>query len=166
MMPMPDSDTTDRLTRRRWRAVRIAALVVGVGFLGFGALGLVSALTPEQPTLSGPVLFGLFSATPIHNVIHLLIGALGLVAARRVNHSRIFLVGTGLVLALVWIQAYVVNRKTAADALTFTDADYRLHFGVAAAMVVLGLLLGAGRLSRSTQDADNSATVPPGSPVR
>lgn len=165
MTGTPDGGTTDRLSRARWRAVRIAALVVGVGFLGIGLLGFVPALTVEKPTISGPVLFGLFSASFVHNVIHLLIGALGLLAARRINHSRIFLVGTGVVLSLLWLLAYMLNRKTGADALTFTDADYRLHFGIAAVMVVLGVLLGSGRLSRSKRDADNSASAPPEPPL-
>ncbi|ULE31612.1 DUF4383 domain-containing protein [Mycobacterium sp. IDR2000157661] len=146
--------------------MRLAALIVGVGFLGFGVLGFVSPVTAEQPTVPGPILFGLFSAGVVHNVIHLLIGTLGLLASRRVNHARIFLVGAGLVLGLLWLLTYVVNRKTAADALAFTNADYRLHFGLAAVMMVLGLLLGFGRLSRSTRDADNKASAPPGSPMR
>ena len=152
-----DADTR-HLTESRWAAARIVAAVIGVFFVCLGVAGLTTGIT--APDLDGPpilpgsgaLLFGLFSVSVVHSVVHLVTGVLGLLAARRVNHARIFLVGAGGIIALLWFQAFAVDRRSDADIAPFTGADYWLHFGVAAAMIALGLLLGAGRIRTRADD--------------
>ena len=153
----PATDTPHR-TESRFAAARAVAAVAGAFFLCLGLAGLTTGIT--APDLDGPpilpgsgvLLFGMFSVSVVHSVVHLTVGVLGILAARRVNHARIFLVGAGGVIALLWFQAFAVDRRSSADVAPFTGADYWLHFGVAAAMIVLGLSLGAGRIRPRRDD--------------
>lgn len=115
---------------------RMFALVVGIAFLAAGVLGFVPGVT----TADG-MLFGIFAVDAVHNVIHLLVGALG-VAAYYWDRSRLYCQGLGIVYLLVGVLGFI-------PALIFGDgmllglfhvnlADNLLHLIVGAAAAYLG----------------------------
>ena len=72
------------------------ALAVGVVFLLVGILGFVPGITTQYDTLgaAGPesmaMLLGLFEVSVLHNLVHLLFGVVGLVAARTYSAARAY----------------------------------------------------------------------------
>ncbi|WP_053385404.1 DUF4383 domain-containing protein [Leucobacter celer] len=124
-------------------ANRIVGLIFGavyllVGILGFAVTGGVGFLATE-----GGLLLGVFEVNPLHNIVHLLIGALlvvggiaGVGAAKGINGT------VGVVYLLVGVIGFFI-ADTAANILALNTADHVLHLG--SALILLGVSLGADR---------------------
>ncbi|AXB42177.1 DUF4383 domain-containing protein [Amycolatopsis albispora] len=92
-------------------AVRIAALVLGLGYLLLGVLGFTVA---EHPGQVGPVhdnAVWIFSVSALQNVVHVAVGVLGLAAATRVTGARIY--GMALFVAFTGLTAFGILASTA-----------------------------------------------------
>ncbi|HWH34544.1 MAG TPA: DUF4383 domain-containing protein [Acidimicrobiales bacterium] len=130
-------------------AVRTFAGLFGAAFLAIGILGFVPGVTSnyDQLELIGPdssaELFGIFRISVVHNIVHLVFGVFGLLAALGGGAAVTYLVGGGLAYAGVYVYGILVERGSDLDILPVNDADNTLHLGLAVAMVVLGLLGGA-----------------------
>ena len=61
-----------------WTTNRIVALVLGVLY---ALLGIIGFFTPVENATGVQAVLGLFDADTTHNIIHLVIGALGIIAA-------------------------------------------------------------------------------------
>ena len=137
-------------------------------FLLVGVLGFVPGITTDYDQLelagheSGARLLGLFEVSVLHNVVHLLFGAVGLLLAKRHLGARQFLVFGGLVYLLLWIYGVLVDQGSAADFVPLNDADNWLHLGLAVAMIGLGALLGSETFRQA--DADGQSTDPRSTP--
>jgi arginine exporter protein ArgO len=131
-----------------------AARAVGAAFLLVGILGFVPGVTQDLGDIafaghdSEAELLGLFQVSILHNLVHLLFGVLGLLAARAYDTSRNFLVVGGVVYLGLWLYGLVIDHQSDANFVPVNDADNWLHFGLGAAMVALGL-----GLSREAQQA-------------
>ena len=141
--------TTDRSTRRYAETpVQKAALIVGIVFLAVGVAGFIPGLTADVAALriAGPesqaLILGVFQVSILHNLVHLLFGAVGLWAATSFAVSRNFLIWGGAVYALLWLYGLLVPVDSAANFVPMNDADDWLHFAIAVAMILLGVLLG------------------------
>lgn len=122
---------------------RIVGIVFGVvyllvGILGFAVTGGVGFLATE-----GGLLIGVFEVNPLHNIVHLLVGAAllgggiaGVGAAKGVNGT------VGAVYLLVGVIGFFI-ADTAANLLALNTADHILHLG--SALILLGVSLGADR---------------------
>lgn len=122
---------------------RIVGIVFGVvyllvGILGFAVTGGVGFLATE-----GGLLIGVFEVNPLHNIVHLLVGAAllgggiaGVGAAKGVNGT------VGVVYLLVGVIGFFI-ADTAANLLALNTADHILHLG--SALILLGVSLGADR---------------------
>ena len=89
---------THPLTRTAGRTnVQKASMLVGAVFLLVGVLGFVPGITSNFDQLhfagnhSEAMLLGLFQVSALHNVVHLLFGAAGLMLARNASGSKSFL---------------------------------------------------------------------------
>jgi hypothetical protein len=139
--------------------LRTTALVVGVVFLLVGVLGFVPGITTQYDTLaaaghhSGAMLLGVFQVSVLHNVVHLLFGAAGLAMSRTRSASRVYLVGGGLVYAVLWVYGLVVDQESSANFVPLNTADNWLHLVLAVGMVALGLLVGRRRAPRDVRAA-------------
>ena len=77
------------------------ALLAGVVFLGVGILGFIPGITTHYDDLelsgrgSGARLLGTFQVSILGNLVHLLLGAVGLGLARTIDGARRFLAGGG-----------------------------------------------------------------------
>lgn len=129
--------------------LRLAALVVGVVFLVVGVLGFIPGITTDYDTMqfagheSEAMLLGVFQVSILHNIVHLLFGVLGVLLARTAVLARMFLVGGGVIYAVLWLYGLIVDEASDANIIPLNNADDWLHLVLAVGMILLGLLLPA-----------------------
>ena len=127
-------------------ALQKVAGVFGAVFLLVGVLGFVPGITSRFGDLgfagheSTAELLGLFQVSILHNVVHLLFGVVGLVAARTsAVVSRQFLIGGGVAYLALTAYGFVVNLATSANFVPVNTADNFLHLALGVAMVGAGI---------------------------
>ncbi len=110
------------------------AVYVLVGLLGFAVTGGVGLIATK-----GGLLLGLFAVNPLHNIVHLLIGAVLLLAAFSGVRAAKGANGTvGFVYLLVGIVGFFI-ADTAANILALNTADHVLHLASALVLIVVSL---------------------------
>jgi hypothetical protein len=128
--------------------VQFATIAVSLVFLLVGVLGFVPGVTTryDQLTFAGPMsgaeLLGLFSVSVLHNLVHLLFGVVGLVAARTAGAARSYLLVGGIVYLLLFVYGMVIPMDGPANFVPMNTADNVLHLVLALGMVALGAVLG------------------------
>ena len=133
---------------------RIASGVVGVVFLLVGVLGFVPGITTghDGMTFAGhestSLLFGVFSVSVLHNLVHVAFGLAGLACAATARSARVFLVGGGVVYLALFVYGLVVDRSS--DVVPVNAADNWLHLFLAATMLALAWLVGTPRRPTNT----------------
>ena len=117
--------------------------VFGAVYLLVGLLGFTVSGGHDFAGMDGGKLLGLFMVNPLHNVAHLLIGALLVLAATRGEavSSRVNTVVGGVYLLLGLVGLFILNEDV--NILALNTPDNILHFGSAA--ILLGVGLSAGR---------------------
>ena len=126
--------------------VRTAALAVSVVFLLVGVLGFIPGITTDYGSMafaghhSDAHLLGVFQVSVLHNIVHLLFGAVGLAMARTAANARLYLIGGGAVYLVLWLYGLVVGQETAANFVPVNTADDWLHFVLGLGMIALGVL--------------------------
>lgn len=127
--------------------IQIAAGIVGIVFLLVGLLGFVPGVTSNFDDIdfvgheSEAELLGLFRVNILHNIVHLLFGVAGVVAARAIVWSKNFLVYGGVVYLVLWVYGLVIDLDSEANFVSLNTADNWLHFGLGVAMIGVGLLI-------------------------
>ena len=89
-------------------------------------------------------LLGLFQVSILHNIVHLAIGVIGLVAAATWEGARLYLVGGGAIYLALAIYGWIVERTSDANFVPMNNADNVLHVLLGAGMILLGVVLGRG----------------------
>ncbi|WP_206074567.1 DUF4383 domain-containing protein [Antribacter gilvus] len=130
------------VVRRRRGVHQWLALIVGLVFLAIGIAGFfvtgfnfsdVDSLTEHDP---GQTLLG-FSINPLHNIVHVVIGLLGVMLWPSSGGARTFgwilLLGYGA----TFVYGLLVMNGQLVDYLNLNQADQWLHLGAA----ILGLLI-------------------------
>ncbi len=131
--------------------IQLAAAVVGATFVLVGILGFVPGITTDYDFMefagheSRAELLGIFQVSILHNIVHLLFGAAGLVMMRTAALARAFLVGGGAIYLVLWIYGLVIDKTSDANFVPLNDADDWLHLVLGAGMIALGLALGRTR---------------------
>ena len=126
---------------------RLAATVVAALFLVIGIAGFIPGLTTnyEGMTFAGhestAMLLGVFHVSILHNIVHLLFGVVGLALARTVPGAIRFLIGGGVVYAVLWLYGLLIDHNSAANFVPVNGADNWLHLILAVAMLGLGFAL-------------------------
>jgi hypothetical protein len=131
---------------------------VGVGFglvyVVVGVVGFVVTGFSGFAGMNGPLLLGIFMLTPLHNIVHVLVGALliaggvaSITVSRRVNTA------VGAVYLLVFVMGLAL-QDSAANILALNGADHGLHLVSALLLATVGLAVdrssGTGRTSIGT----------------
>ncbi|SEH51444.1 protein of unknown function [Mycolicibacterium rutilum] len=125
-----------------------AAVAVGATFLLVGVLGFIPGVTTDYDTMmfaghhSEAELLGLFNVSVLHNIVHLLFGVLGLALSGTFRAAKWYLIGSGVVYALLWLYGLLIDHHSQANFVPLNTADNWLHLVLAAGMLALGLLLG------------------------
>jgi Domain of unknown function (DUF4383) len=129
--------------RGRTPAQSVAVLVAAV-FLLVGILGFIPGITTHYGDMSfaghgsGAKLLGLFQVSILHNVVHLLFGAVGLALAKTAEGARTYLVGGGVVYLVLWL----IGVIGAGDWIPVNTADNWLHLALGVGMIALGFVTG------------------------
>jgi hypothetical protein len=126
---------------------RALAGFVGVVFLIAGIIGFIPGIVGNYEDLkfaghdSQAQLFHVFQTSILHNIVALLFGALGLVAARVPDWSRLFLIGGGVFYVGLWVYGLLIDKGSSANFIPVDRADDWLNFGIGVGMTILGLLV-------------------------
>jgi len=139
------SDVTTATNRYAGSSIQKIALVVGIVFLLVGIAGFVPGLTTGDLAGAGhesmAMLLGVFQVSVLHNIVHLLFGVVGLLAAGRATGSRMYLVIGGIVYFVLWIYGlFTAGHSSGANFVPLNNADNWLHLVLAVGMVALGVV--------------------------
>jgi hypothetical protein len=141
-----NAHTTDDPYSGRDKPVRLMATVVGATFLLVGVLGFVPGVTTNYDELtfadhhSMAKLLGIFQVSVLHNIVHLLFGIAGLALARKTRTAVAYLIGGGIVYALLFVYGVAIDHDSSANFVPVNDADNVLHLVLAIGMVALGVV--------------------------
>jgi hypothetical protein len=122
-----------------------------VAFLVIGVLGFVPGITTNfgDMTFAGhhsdSMLLGLFQVSVLHNIVHLLLGLVGLALARTANGAYTYLIGGGIVYLVLWIYGLLIDSDSGANFVPLNTADNWLHLLLGVGMIFLGIVLGRHR---------------------
>jgi hypothetical protein len=128
-------------------AVQGAAILVGSLILISGVLGFVPGVTSQLDRLhlAGPqseaLLFGIFETSILHNLVHVIVGLVGLAMASTFWRSRAYLLTGGVLFLGFWVYGLLIDHNSRINVLPLNNADTWLYLGLGAVMVVLGLTL-------------------------
>lgn len=128
-------------------ALQWSALAVSGVFLLAGILGFVPGVTSDYGSLqfAGPdsraLLLGIFQVSVLHNLVHLLFGAAGLVMARTHRQARNFLIYGGVIYLALWLYGLLIGDDTPANFIPENYADNWLHLALGLAMISLAIAL-------------------------
>lgn len=109
-----------------------------VGLAGFAATGL--DMTADHTM--APRLFGIFPVNAAHNVVHLLFGIWGVLAARAFGAARTYLMGAGIVFLLLAALGYVAPNGF--GLVPLGGADIGLHLFLGLGLLLSGMLTTRG----------------------
>jgi hypothetical protein len=139
------------MSARAYRTpIQETTLVAGAVFALVGILGFVPGITTDYSQLSfaghdsGAMLLGVFQVSVLHNIVHLLFGAAGLLMARTVPLSRYFLIGGGVVYLIIWVYGLFIDQSGSANFIPLNTADNWLHLALGVVMIALGFILARG----------------------
>lgn len=127
---------------------RLVAVIFGAVYLLVGLLGFLASAGVDFAATDGGLLLGIFEVNPLHNIVHLLIGAALLIGGlRSVRAAKTVNIVVGAVYLLVGIVGFFIEGS-ALNILALNTADHFLH--LVSALVLLGVGLGAERGERAT----------------
>jgi hypothetical protein len=136
--------TTDNTTGRNDRTwPQLLALIIGavytlIGILGFFVTGFDDFAAHTDETLLG------FSINPLHNIVHLLIGAAGIALARTLGGARTYgwLLAAGYGVTFLY-GLFAAGKEEPLNFLSLNWADNWLH--LLSALAGLAIALGPVR---------------------
>lgn len=143
---------------------RYVALLIGIAFTTAGVAGFLpvftQAPTPDAPvlalSLSYGYLLGLFPINVLHNLFHLAVGLLGLLAYRRAATARAFARGFAVVLGALTLMGVLPVLNTTFGLAPLFGHDVWLHGVEAVAAGYVGFVMPGEpepRAEAATRDA-------------
>lgn len=141
-------DTTDPAQKG---ALAVGAVDTLVGLLGFLVTGFDDFAGKTGETLLG------FELNPLHNIVHLLIGAAGLAMWRRRDTARTFgwMLFAGYGATFFYGLAVAGNEASDGNFLSINGADNILH--LASALLGLAIALAGSRRTTGTTTTTSSS---------
>ncbi len=109
-----------------------------IGLAGFAATG--GSMDPNY--LTAPRLFGVFPVNVVHNIVHLVFGAWGVLAVRSVGAARTFLLGAGLAYLVLAALGFVLPNGLGIVPLGGNDVGLHLFLGLG--MLLSGMITARG----------------------
>lgn len=126
---------------------RLLATVFGAVYLLVGVLGFVVTSGVAFFATEGELLLGLFAVNPLHNIVHLAIGAALLIAGlKSVPAAKSVNIAVGAVYLLVGIIGLFI-LDSAVNILALNGGDNVLHLG--SAIILLGVGLSQDKATHS-----------------
>ncbi len=126
---------TEPETRRGPAPIQGLGMLIGLLFLVLAALELMSGVADG----GGPrELFGVFSASGLWALLHLLTGAAAVFCTRSSRAAARFLVAAGALYAVVGLAGLLPLPSAITDALPMNTAGICLDLALGTAMLILG----------------------------
>jgi hypothetical protein len=121
-------------------------LFIGIAYLSIGVLGLIPAALMPPPadapatrlTLLYGYLLGLFPVNVVHSVVHLAIGAWGIMAWRRLTSLKVFARSLAIFYGALAVMGVIPGMNTLFGMLPLHGHDVWLHAGTAAVAAYFG----------------------------
>ena len=108
-------------------------MLFGIVFLAVGILGFVPGVTKDE------MLLGIFHVNLVHNVVHLLSGAVFLFASMAgAGPARLWFKVFGLIYAVVAVLGFMNPNGPVLGMISNNPAVTYLHVVLAAAMILIG----------------------------
>lgn len=131
--------------------VQRIAQIFSIGFLVFAVIGFFQAgASMEADPAHAPRLLGLFPVNVLHNVVHLLFGVWGLLAARTVNGAVSYARTSGIIYLVLAVLGLIAPSTF--GLIPIGGNDIWLH-------VVLGLGLAAAGFTPAATTTPGARTV-------
>ena len=147
-----------QMTEGRRSVAETVAIAFGAIYLLIGLVGFAVTAGVGFAAQDGDLLLGVFEINPLHNIVHLLIGAALLWAGMRgVNSARAVNTVVGATYLLVGVLGLFI-LDSEANILALNGADNLLHLGSAAVLLTAGLL-GAPRTTATTAGTTTRTTT-------
>ncbi len=137
---------------------RYFALAVGIVYLVVGVFGFIPGIT--QPLAAGdPALLldiasgrilGLFPVNLLHNIVHLIIGGVGIGAHRRYADSRNYARGLAILYAVLAVLGLIPGLNTMFGLVPLFSHDVWLHALTAAVAAYFGFVAPAEAKTATT----------------
>ena len=133
---MATATTTHTHTGRT--TAQLAALVFGIVFILIALLGFfTSGMSMEDDPSMAPRLLGLFPVNLLHNIVHLLFGIWGVMAARTHGAARSYCIGAGAIYAVLALLGWFVPNGF--GLVPIGGNDIWLHALLAVVLLAVGL---------------------------
>jgi Domain of unknown function (DUF4383) len=117
--------------------LKTAAIIFGIVFLLVGVLGFVPGITT-----TGQMLLGIFHVNAVHNIVHLLSGAVALITGlTSMAAARMYFRVFGIVYALVAILGFFIGNGLLLGLISNNMADTWLHVLIALVALALGFVV-------------------------
>ncbi len=148
-MPARRSTVPDRATPAGVPVHRFATWF-GIVFLLAGVAGFIPGLSPTHDhaglgvTASSRLALGLFPVNVLHNLVHLMFGLWGLVAARSVAGSVLYARGVASIYAVLTVMGLIPATSTAFGLVPLYGNDIWLHALLAIVAGYFGFVRRAG----------------------
>ncbi|MGI3784982.1 MAG: DUF4383 domain-containing protein, partial [Janthinobacterium lividum] len=129
---------------------QLGAAGFGVVFLLVGVAGFIPGITSHFMDMgfagraSSSKLLGIFQVSVLHNVVHLLLGVVGLLFSSTALRARNYLFYGGIAYGVLFFYGIVIKYGSPANFVPFNAADNALHIALAAAMIAASLVLDRG----------------------
>jgi Domain of unknown function (DUF4383) len=112
---------------------KVAAIIFGAAFLLAGLLGFIPAIAPNG------MLLGILHVNTAHNIVHLITGAVALLAAfNGARMSQLFFQVFGIIYGLVAILGFLAGDRMVLGMIANNLADAWFHLIVALVSLYLG----------------------------
>lgn len=130
--------------------IRTFALILGIIYVIAGIAGFIPALTPHSPDLHPIAVdvahgraLGLFPVNLLHNIVHLAVGAWGILGSRSVGGARLFWRGLAVFYGLLAILGLIPATNTMFGLVPIYGNDVWLHAGTALIAAYFGFIARA-----------------------
>jgi hypothetical protein len=143
-----------------------AALGTGAVFCLAGILGFIPGVTSNYGSLrlaghsSEALLLGVFQVSVLHNTVHLLFGAAGILMSRSHPQARNFLIYGGVIYLVLWLYGLLVGDPIPANFIPANHADNWLHLVLGLAMIALAVMLARGPAPAADPSSSANSSVP------
>jgi hypothetical protein len=117
---------------------KATAGIFGAVYLLVGIVGFIPALGGSDGTAAHNLL-GLFPVNAVHNVVHMAVGLLGLLAySRGASASRLFARGIGAIYLVLAVAGAIFNTGNFLGIVPIGGLDIALHAASALVLLVVG----------------------------
>ena len=141
------------------------ALIIGIMFVLMGVMGFIPAFvkeptaTPDMVNLGFTTgygyLLGLFPINVLHNVVHLLVGLLGIVASVSLGSARLYSGALALFYALLAVMGLFPPTQSTLGFIPIFGNDVWLHAVTAALATYFGFIAKPDLLELRTGESGN-----------